>query len=1368
MAALLMGLETVLYLSKRLEAYMTFLARVPAGQERANFETCLIEFNALILHFIATAIASYQNGSIARGWDAFWQIGDVSKFEDDSNKMASRADMEASNCDRLLQSEETEAAKHRYEESLKLLNNIHIGTSRQLDRLEAKFDLDRLPYASGAAFNSYDDDGLDARCHPETRLELLDQIEDWADDLDGRSIFWLRGRAGTGKSTVARTVAQRFFDQGRLGASFFFKKGERDRGTGKMFIPTIVHGLCQFLPEIRQNVFSAIQKDPMIIESKIPDQFLNLLLRPISNARFATSRRLCLVIDALDECDQKDIGMILTQLARLRELTMIQIRTFVTSRSEPPVRQGFKQMQPEAHEDIALHDVPLSTIQHDISVYLVSSFARLRQVHEYQNSTQQTLPSDWPGARVLETLTTLALPLFIVAATIHRFVGGGNPKKRLDKLLSQPIGQRTAFDRIYPSILLQLLVGAEDDEEEEDICQRFRTIVGSIILLAEPLSVKALSDLLGVEKFDVDYQLKHLHSVLSIPTDPNAAVRPFHLSFSEFLTNSESKLDHRFFIDRCLAHSLLADKCLATLQAQDGLRRDICRLGRPGILREEIDPAVIRSHINPQVQYACFYWAYHIVQSERDLTDDGQVHQFLRRHFFHWLECLSLLGDMSRVVSSIADLVFRASPSSQIFAFLEEARRFFYHFNSILIAAPLQVYGAGWHLCPSQSPFRELFHSQRQSNIKVSGRLLEQWDPCLQLYRTERPVLDFVLLSHGSRLTSISDDGIIRTFGPGVDFQQELQESNLGVDSGGHERRFSRGAFTAEASHLALSYGKGILKLWSVETGALLHDLVGHSRSVRSIKFSMDNCLIASGSYDKTIRVWVVETGFCQQILEGHTMAITCLAFSPDGKYLASGSDDGTIRIWDLRTNEWVQKLDNCRPVNTIAFSPDGLSLASGELGSTVCIWAINSGTCQRRFVSKDAAKINCVTFSPDGMHLAFSSDCLYVSVFDYRTGETRQNFHCEGNWASDLAYTPDGSQLVSCSYEAFRIWDMRSLVLSKRVDLPDSRRVLWSAISPDESRLVTAFEPRPLTLSGVELQICNMHGEVERSLKIDEPFTSHFTFSPDGSYLIMSGYYGHNSRLLDLKGDLPPSRLTLENYTTSSEDILFLPDRAYVALCPGSGAILLCNLYGKCYQTIEGPRGHWEIAFSGDPLGLLLWSKETVQFWSLETGKCQQTFDIPTGCEVEFLSRKPHFALYNKETIQIWHIQANKCQLVLTLPGRSFSRFSVLPGERYLARHRFKVIEVWDLQTGKLSTTLKGSEDPLAVIDSPEGPCLGLWFDGEWLMSGTERIIWLTPDVRPSNHPTNPGTHEGKSTIQGNTMAIVYHRGATVLQFQK
>jgi hypothetical protein len=113
MAALLLGLKTALYLSNRLRVYMVYWATLPASPARVNLESCLVEFHALILRFLAGAIRTYQKSSATRGFKAFWWIKDVSTFEDKCNKIASRADIEASNYDRDLSAVDRAAAEQQ-------------------------------------------------------------------------------------------------------------------------------------------------------------------------------------------------------------------------------------------------------------------------------------------------------------------------------------------------------------------------------------------------------------------------------------------------------------------------------------------------------------------------------------------------------------------------------------------------------------------------------------------------------------------------------------------------------------------------------------------------------------------------------------------------------------------------------------------------------------------------------------------------------------------------------------------------------------------------------------------------------------------------------------------------------------------------------------------------------------------------------------------------------------------------------------------------------------------------------------------------------------------------------------------------------
>ncbi|KAH8686634.1 hypothetical protein GQ44DRAFT_780905 [Phaeosphaeriaceae sp. PMI808] len=78
--------------------------------------------------------------------------------------------------------------------------------------------------------------------------------------------------AGTGKSTIARTIAHLFAKQGQLGASFFFKKGEGERGNASWFFSTIATDLVAREPGMLPGIRSALDA------ARGHDQIVKLLL----------------------------------------------------------------------------------------------------------------------------------------------------------------------------------------------------------------------------------------------------------------------------------------------------------------------------------------------------------------------------------------------------------------------------------------------------------------------------------------------------------------------------------------------------------------------------------------------------------------------------------------------------------------------------------------------------------------------------------------------------------------------------------------------------------------------------------------------------------------------------------------------------------------------------------------------------------------------------------------------------------------------------------------------------------------------------------------------------------------------------------
>jgi hypothetical protein len=525
---------------------------------------------------------------------------------------------------------------------------VQKDTSDRVRHVQQDIDLAKLRPVAAAAYDSYDNEPV-PQCHPDTRVDLLRHINKWADEPGGHCIYWLQGMVGTGKSTIARTIAQDLDKRGTLGASFFFKRGEGDRGKATRFFPTIAAQLVHKCPGLTEHVGNAVDANYSIAEKALHEQFKELILRPLKAARLEPTTKI-IVVDALDECDREEAAQtIIGLLPQLKLIKTVRVKFFVTSRPESLIRYQFATISGK-YQDVLLQDVPEFIIEHDISKFLAYKLAKIRDGF---NRTTCQLPSAWPGQAKLQKLVKIAIPLFIFAATACRFIedgryGGGGPDGRLDQIIQrQARGQRNAIYDMYHLVL--------DRSVRDEAVDEFRSIVGSIVILAAPLSSSALARLLGIPKMSVDERLEMLHSVLSIPTNQDAPVRLLHLSFRDYLLNPESHRSDQFWIDEKYSHGILVTKCVDLLM-NNSLKRDMCGLEVPGKLHEDIDPEVIKRCLPPEVQYACLYWVRHLKSSSVRLHDGHRAFQFLEEYFLPWLEALSLMGRLSDAIGLVDEL----------------------------------------------------------------------------------------------------------------------------------------------------------------------------------------------------------------------------------------------------------------------------------------------------------------------------------------------------------------------------------------------------------------------------------------------------------------------------------------------------------------------------------------------------------------------------------------------------------------------------------------------------------------------------------------------------------------------------------------
>ncbi|MCJ1349615.1 hypothetical protein MMC31_007856, partial [Peltigera leucophlebia] len=302
----------------------------------------------------------------------------------------------------------------------------------------------------------------------------------WSKNPQQKCIFWLNGMAGTGKSTIARTVARKLDEESRLGASFFFSRGQADRDRAAKLFTSIARSLAN-LPY-----------------KSLRDQWKHLIYQPLTRLGNSqqSSQVFTVIIDAFDECEgDQEVRKILGFITEAKRLETIRLVFFITSRPECPIRLGFKEMDEILHIDLLLHNVPQQIVEDDILVFLTGQMKKLQDDYD--------ISEGWPGLQKIKIIARRAHGLFIYAATVCRFIGDPDdpdPEERLDLVLQDTTNDRVstkALDKIYEQVLHNSIKKI-DEVNKQKLHENFRYVVGSIVNLSDVLSIPDLARLLAI------------------------------------------------------------------------------------------------------------------------------------------------------------------------------------------------------------------------------------------------------------------------------------------------------------------------------------------------------------------------------------------------------------------------------------------------------------------------------------------------------------------------------------------------------------------------------------------------------------------------------------------------------------------------------------------------------------------------------------------------------------------------------------------------------------------------------------------------------------------------------------------------------
>ncbi|KAK4235981.1 WD40-repeat-containing domain protein, partial [Achaetomium macrosporum] len=1174
--------------------------------------------------------------------------------------------------------------------------------------------LDSLPEAS---FDAAKNQPV-ATCLPNTRCEVLAQIRRWADGDGGRRIYWLKGMAGTGKSTIALTISREYSDKKRLGASFFFSRGGGDLASTRRFAATVAVQLAETSRELRRHIADAAASSCRIRGLGLYDQWEKLVLQPLAQlGSEAFPYPLIVVVDALDECDNNDeVSLLIRCLAAAVAVEHVDLRIFVTSRPDQPTSLGFDSIAADAHQDLILHNIEQSIVDQDLAVYYKYQLERIGRT----SGLDAAVLSD----EVVEKLVEKSCGLFIYAATACRFIREGGPLAgdRLAHLISDerlPAKAGTELDRMYTTALEYSLSDHFDAEETARVQELFGHVVGSIAVLFDALSPDSLAMMVAEPRWKITSMLGNLHSLVDVPEQEGRPIRLLHPSFREFLLDPQ----------RC------------------HLRRNMCDLRRPGTRIGDIPRSDVDESIPFAVQYACRYWVYHLQQSDVDPSEHPGILDFFRSRFLSWLETLAFTGrvaDGIAMVKLLEDMlpVGSTNDTLPLNAFVYDARRFLLSHSSIIEEAPLQVYCCALVFSPEASIIRRLYIHQLPKWILRAPALSEDWGAHLKTLSHPSSVEAVaVAVSPNSRLiVSGSNDNTVRVWDAATGAARRVLE--------GHTSPVLAVAVSPNGQLIVSGSGDNTVRVWDAATGASRCVLRGHSSSVRGVAVLLDGRLIVSGSIDKTVRVWDIVTGAIRHMLEGHTDLVLAVAVSPNGQLIVSGSADNTVRIWDAATGTAQRVLKgHSYMVLAVAVSPNGQLIVSGSADNTVRVWDIATGGT-RRVLKGHSSSVEAVAVLPDSRIVSGSSDDT-VRVWDAATGTAQRVLKGHSSSVVAIAVSSDGQLIVSGSRDdTVRVWDA-TMGATRRILEDQSYLVLAVAVSPDGRLIVSGSDDKTVRVwdlaTGATRHVFSGHTDLVSAVAV----------SPD-SRLIISGSGDNTVRVWDIATGA--IRRVLKGHRALVSSVAVLSDSRLIVSGSFDNTVRVWDIATGAIRRVLS--GHTDLvsAIAVSPDGRLIVSgsfDNTARIWDTATGTTRCVLSGHTNW-VLAVAVSPNSRLIVSgsfdNTVRVWDAATGATRHVLEGHCRSVSAVAVSPDDRLIvSSSNDRTVRIWAMATGaeqlalpvaiglrhlSFSSCGKHLVTDCGILPLPPSDCRcshHVFATRYWITDNGEDLLYLHPDYQKS-----------------------------------
>ncbi|KAI5123843.1 hypothetical protein M0805_009135 [Coniferiporia weirii] len=467
-------------------------------------------------------------------------------------------------------------------------------------------------------------------CLEGTRSTVLAQVVDWSESESDSRVFWLHGVAGSGKSSIANSVAHLLKQQRRLPACFFCKRDDPDCRATKNVVPTLAYHFSKWHQNYRALLLSTIRGESELELTQGLRRQLKLLIRqPLTSlsldpANIPPPKPLVVVIDALDECgdsveSRHELASLLVELAGI----VPWLKIFITSRTFPEFQDVFLRSGVEC-EDLDISMLGDELVRRDILEYTIHCAKKYKV-----NITEEQISA----------FAEKASGLFIWTSTVFKFISMQRRKhKAIESILSSTPAntQEAELDQMYTAVVKNASVGLDN-------LQVVKAVLGVLFCTAKnrPLPEHALIHFItglveDINIEDLENTIDSLQSVLYRDESQGDIIRVCHPSFLDYI--GDHLQSQEYWTEVSMLDSIMATRCLQIMISK--LRFNICNLESSYVFDDNVPDLQdrVKKYIPQHLQYSCLYWKNHIQSSA--LKFNPQEVQDMVYSFLHNIRAL--------------------------------------------------------------------------------------------------------------------------------------------------------------------------------------------------------------------------------------------------------------------------------------------------------------------------------------------------------------------------------------------------------------------------------------------------------------------------------------------------------------------------------------------------------------------------------------------------------------------------------------------------------------------------------------------------------------------------------------------------------